>query len=184
VPENKLHLHSMIVHAVIALSVVAAAGFVCEATGASPGGIGQSAWAFLLRAALVGLLVIAVPATVSGITERSHMYVNWQRSHRAKLLLSILLLGMVLAELAGLATAARPLSLRSWLALLVVLGNPLVCFGLSFYGLRITLGRQALARTSYTPDMHREPPVDILESAAVHIAQRAAVINVLEEPRS
>ena len=52
----------------------------------------------------------------------------------------------------------------------MVLGNPLVCFGLSFYGLRITLGRQSLARTSYTPDMHREPPVDILESAAAHVA--------------
>ncbi|MCU0292208.1 MAG: hypothetical protein MUF10_09515 [Thermoanaerobaculaceae bacterium] len=183
-PENKLHLHSMIVHAVIALSVVAAVAFVAEATGATPGGIAPATWSFLLRAALIGLLAIAVPATVTGITERSRMYVNWQRSHLAKLLLSLLLLGLAAAELAGLAGADRPVSLRSWLALLVVLGNPLVCFGLSFYGLRITLGRQALARTSYTPDMHREPPVDILESAAAHVAQRAAVIDVLEESRS
>lgn len=182
-PKHELHLHSMIVHAVIALSVVAAVAFVVEATGATPGGIAPATWPFLLRVALVGLLAVAVPATLTGITERGHMYVNWQRSHRAKLLLSLLLLGMAAAELAGLAAAARPLSPRSWLALAVVLGNPLVCFGLSFYGLRITLGRQALARTSYTPDMHREPPVDILESAAVHVAQRAAVIDVLEEPR-
>lgn len=183
-PKQELHLHSMIVHAVIALSVVAAVAFVVEVTGASPGGIGPSTWAFLLRVALVGLLAVSVPATISGITERSHMYVNWHRSHRAKLLLSLLLLGLTAAELAGLAMATRSLSLRSWVALLVVLGNPLVCFGLSFYGLRITLGRQALARTSYTPDMHREPPVDILESAAAHVAQRAAVIDVLEESRS
>lgn len=181
---NKLHLHSMIVHAVIALSAVAAAAFVCEATGATVGAIAPATWAFLLRAALVGLLAVAVPATISGITERGHMYVNWQPSHRAKPLLSLLLLGLAAAELAGLALADRPLTLGSWLALAVVLGNPLVCFGLSFYGLRITLGRQSLARTSYTPDMHREPPVDILASAAAHVAQRAAVIDVLEESRS
>lgn len=182
-PKHELHLHSMIVHAVIALPVVAAIAFVVEATGATPGGIAQASWSFLLRAALIGMLAIAVPATVTGITERSRMYVSWQRSHRAKLLLSLLLLGLAAAELAGLATVAHPLSLRSWLALAVVLGNPLICFGLSFYGLRITLGRQALARASYTPDMHREPPVDILESAAAHVAQRAAVVDVLEESR-
>lgn len=180
-PKHELHLHSMIVHAVIALSVVAAAAYVCEATGATVGAIVPATWAFLLRAALVGLLTVALPATVSGITERSHMYVNWQRSHRAKLVLSLLLLGMVVAELAGLALAGRPLTLGSWLALAVVLGNPLACFGLSFYGLRITLGRQAVGRTSYIPDMDREPPVDILAQAAAYAAQRAAVIDVQKE---
>ncbi|HNX49775.1 MAG TPA: hypothetical protein PKL08_06410 [Thermoanaerobaculaceae bacterium] len=181
---HKLHLHSMIVHAVIALSVVGAIAFVCEATGATVGAIAPVTWAFLLRAALVGLLAVAVPATLSGIVERGHMYVNWHRSHQAKLALSLLLLAMAAGELAALTLADHPLGLASWLALAVVLGNPLVSFGLSFYGLRITLGRQALAGTSYVPDLALEPPVDILEGAAIHVAQRAAVIDVQEESRA
>jgi hypothetical protein len=174
----------MVVHAVIALAAVAATAFVVEAAGFTVASILPATWAFLLSAALVGMMVIAVPATISGIVERGHMYVNWHSSHKAKLALSLLLLGLTVAELAALALARRPLALTSWLGLAVLAGNPLICFGLSFYGLRITLGRQSLARTSYTPDMHRTPPVDILESAALHVAQRAAVIDVQEESRA
>jgi hypothetical protein len=179
--EHRLHLHSMIVHAVIALTVVAAVAFVCEASGLTVGSVARATWAFLLRGSLVGVLVIAVPATISGVTERGHMYVNWKGSHKAKLVLSLLLVALIAAELRALVMAGRPLELSSWLGLGVVAGNPLISFGLSFYGLRITLGRQSLARTSYTPDMYSTPPVDILESGAVHVAQKAAVIDILEE---
>jgi hypothetical protein len=174
----------MIVHAVIALTAVAAIAFVAEAAGVIVGGILPATWAFLLRAALLGMLAIAVPATISGITERGHMYVNWHSSHQAKLALSVLLLALTAAELAALALARRPLALATWLGLAVLAANPLVCFGLSFYGLRITLGRQSLSRTSYTPDMHCTPPVDILEGAAIHVTQRAAVVDVQKESRA
>ena len=65
----------------------------------------------------------------------------------------------------------------------MVFGNPLVCLGLSFYGLRISLGRQAFSRASYVPDMLRTPAVDVLESAAAHVAERARVIEVMGEPK-
>lgn len=174
----------MMVHAVMALALVAAAAYVCQATGATVAGIVPAAWTFLLRAALVGMLAVALPATVSGISERNHMYTNWHPGHRMKLVLSLLLLAVTATELATLASTSRPMTLTSWLALAVVLGNPVICFCLSFYGLRITLGRQALTRTSYTPDMDRKPPVDILVSAAALAAERAAIIEVQEEPNS
>ena len=180
-PGRELHLHSMVVHAVIALALVAALAFVLEGTGAAVCSVASGTWAFLSRAALVGLLLTALPATLTGITERHHMYVNWHPSHRAKLVLSLLLLGLVVAEVAALAVANGATSLTSWLGLAVVVGNPVVCLGLSFYGLRITLGRQAIARTSYVPDGLRQPPVDVLASAAEHVADRARVVEVLEE---
>jgi hypothetical protein len=171
----------MVVHSVIALAGVAALGFVMEASGAGAGSITTPTWAFLWRAALVGMLVAALPATVSGITERGHMYVNWHGSHRAKLALSLALLALVSGELVADAAAIGAVGVRSWLGAAVVLGNPIACLGLSFFGLRITLGRQALARTSYVPDMFRTPPVDIRESSAAHVGERARVIEVLQE---
>ena len=56
-----------------------------------------------------------------------------------------------------------------------------MCLALSFYGLRISLGRQAVARASYVPDMLKTPPADVLESAAAHVAERARVIEVMGE---
>jgi hypothetical protein len=174
----------MVVHAVIALAVVGALGFALEAAGAAIGPADAATWAFLWRAALVGLLVTALPATLAGITERNHMYANWHPSHRAKLVLSLVLLGLVVAELAAVAAASGPPRLASALGLAVVVANPLAGLGLSFYGLRITLGRQALAATSYLADMDREPPLDILESVAVLVAEKAKVTDVLEEHAS
>jgi hypothetical protein len=178
---RELHLHSMIVHAVIALAVVAAAAFAAEAAAWSVGPIGEATWAFLWRTSLVLMILAALPATASGITERGHMYVNWHPSHRAKLVLSLVLLGMVVGELATSAVLASAPTVRSWLGIAVVAGNPLVCLALSFYGLRISLGRQAIARLSYVPDMALDPPVDILAATAVHVAERAKVIEVMEQ---
>ncbi len=180
-PGRSLHFHSMVVHAVIALAAVGALAFALDAGGAAIGPVGAATWAFLWRAALIGLLLTALPATLSGITERNHMYANWHPSHRAKLVLSLVLLGLVIAELVTVAAASGPPRVASALGLAVVVANPLVCLALSFYGLRITLGRQALAATFYVADLDREPPVDILETVAVHVAEKAKVIEILEE---
>ena len=93
--HRPVHLHSMLVHAVIALAPLAAASFALEVRALTVGSIGPQTWGFLLRGSLIGILVLAVPATVSGITERNHLYTNWPRSHRAKLVLSVLLTIMV-----------------------------------------------------------------------------------------
>jgi hypothetical protein len=179
---RELHLHSMVVHAVIAFAAVAAAAFALDAAGSSMTGVAPGTWPLLWRGSLLLVLLGALPATLTGITERNHMYVNWHGSHRAKLVLSLLLVGLAASELvAALALGGRAVSLSSALGLAVLAGNPVVCLALSFYGLRISLGRQAVARTSYVPDMMKDPPVDVLASAAAHVAERARVIEVMEE---
>jgi hypothetical protein len=172
----------MVVHAVLAFVVVATLALALDAAGAAVAGVAPGTWAFLWRAALVLALAAALPATVSGVTERNHMYVNWPASHRAKLVLSLALVGLLAAELAAAAAlgAGTP-PVGSALGLAVVVANPLVALALSFYGLRFTLGRQAAARTSYVPEMFRTPPVDVLEGAAAFVAERAKVIEVMEE---
>ncbi len=179
---RELHLHSMVVHAVIALAAVAAVAFALDAGGAAVAGVAPGTWALLWRGALVLVLLAALPATLSGITERGHMYVNWHRSHQAKLALSLVLVALAAWELLeAFGGGGRAPSVSSALGLAVVAGNPLVCLALSYYGLRISLGRQAIGRASYVPDMAKTPPVDVLAAAAAHVAERARVIEVLEE---
>ena len=180
--ERGIHLHSMVVHAVLAFVAVAALTLALDASGAAVAGVVPGTWAFLWRAALALALAAALPATLSGITERNHMYVNWPASHRAKLVLSLMLFALVAAELAAAVALGRQTpSVGSALGLAVVAANPLVGLALSFYGLRLTLGRQALARTSYVPDALRMPPVDVLADAAAFVAERARVLEVMEE---
>lgn len=172
----------MVVHSVIALAAVAAAAFALDSARTVVSGVEADTWVFLWRAAVAFVFVAAVPATLTGISERNHMYVNWHGSHKAKLVLSLLLVALTAAELVAAARlGGRAVAIGSPLGLAVVVGNPVVCLALSFYGLRISLGRQAVARASYVPDMLKTPSVDVLESAAAHVAERARVIEVMEE---
>ena len=127
------------------------------------------------------MLALALPASVTGVSERNHMYANWSRSHRAKLILSLALMVMVSVELIGLGYSTGAHRFFSWLALAIVVGNCAVVFGLSYFGLKITLGRQALARTSYQPDMDWEPPLNILECVADFAADPPKLIDVQKE---
>ena len=161
--HHPVHLHSMLVHAVIALAPLA------------------GAWRLLLWFSLVGMLVVALPATVTGITERNHMYANWPPSHRAKLALSIVLVLMTAGELTALAASPRSVQVVSVLGFATVVGNCAVALALSYFGLRITLGRQGFGSTSYIPDMDREPPLDILEVVAEQAHEPAKLIDVRQE---
>jgi len=180
VADRELHLHSMIVHSVIALAAVAAVSCVVASSGGTVGPIAPRTWPVLCWGSLLLLAFAALPATVTGVAERNRMYANWHDSHQAKLWLSVLLVAMVIGELAAGLGSGTP-RVAAPLGLAIVFGNPLVCLLLSFYGLRITLGRQSLARTSYVPDLRREPPVDVLEEAARHVAEPARVLEILEE---
>jgi len=174
------HLHSMVVHAVVALVVVAAGAFVLLATGTQIAGRGGALWTVLLWASLIGVVAISVPATLTGISARDRVYATWHPSHRVKMALSLVLIVLVTTELAVLALGGR-VELASWLGLAVVPGNLAVVAGLAHYGLRLTLGSQSLARTSYLPDMWREPPVDILDEVATVILEPPRSVNPLEE---
>jgi hypothetical protein len=171
----------MLVHAVIAFAPVAAISFVLDASAVTVAGIEAGAWRLLLWGALVGIVVVALPATLTGMSERNHMYANWPPSHRAKLVLSCLLFVMVCGEIAALSFATGELRVVSWLGSAIVVGNCAVVVALSYYGLRITLGRQAFGTTSYVCDMDREPPVDILEVVAERAREPAKLIDVQKE---
>ena len=179
--HRPLHLHSMLVHGVVAFAPLAALSFVFEAAGSTVGSIGPEVWALLFRGSLLGMLVLAVPSTLSGISERNHMYAGWPSSHRAKLALSLLLVVMVAAELFFIAVADQVPKVASIFGLAVILGNCAVVFGLSFFGLKITVGRQAFGRTSYLPDMDWDPPMDILSCVADYSGDPPKLIDVREE---
>ena len=179
--HQPVHLHSMLVHAVIAFAPLAAISFVLGASAATVAGIDPGAWRLLLWVALVGMLIVAVPATVTGISERNHMYANWPKSHRAKLVLSLILVVMVSGEIVALGFGSGGHGVLSGIGLAIVIGNCTVALALSYFGLRITLGRQGVGSTSYVPDMDREPPVDILEVVAVHAQEEPKMIDVQKE---
>ncbi|MFV2073592.1 MAG: hypothetical protein ACC742_13175, partial [Thermoanaerobaculales bacterium] len=181
VDHQPVHLHSMLVHAVIAFVPLAAVSFVLDASGTTVGGIEPGAWRLLLWGALAGMLVVAVPAVLTGISERNHMYANWPRSHRVKLVLSLLLVVMVVGELVALRSGAGAHGLFSGLGLAIVVGNCGAALALSYFGLRITLGRQNLESTSYVADVDREPRVDILDVAAEYVREEPKLIDVQKE---
>lgn len=174
---RKLHLHSMMVHAVLAAVPLAAVALLLERGGVALGSFGPDVWHFLVRAMLVVTLAVALPSTLSGVLERGHMYVNWSVTHRAKLALSLALVALVAAELAALRGAAA----GTLTAVAVVGGNTAVAAALSYFGLKMSLGRQALARTSYQPDMLKTPPFDVLAACAADVSEPPDVIDVLQE---
>jgi hypothetical protein len=176
--ESRIHLHSMLVHSVVALAALAAGSFVLAALGASFGRLGPGLWVALLRASLVGLLLCSLPAVVTGIADRDRAYATWHPSHRAKLVLSLLLVALVAIELAATLTGSGPIT--AWVGVGIA-ANMVVVLALAAYGLRITLGRQALARTSYVPDMKQRPPVDILALVAAAAAEEPKLIDPSEE---
>lgn len=165
----------------MAFAPLAAFSLVLENAGSVVGPAGPEVWALLLRGSLLGMLVLAVPSALSGVTERNHMYAGWPSSHRAKLVLSVVLLVMVAGELLALVAIQGAPRVVSWLGLAVVAGNCLVVFGLSFFGLKITLGRQGFGRTSYLPDMDWDPPMDILSCVADYAGDPPKLIDVREE---
>ena len=171
----------MLVHAVIAFAPLAAVSFIFDASASTVGGIDTGVWRLLLWVALFGILIVALPATLTGISERDHMYANWPPSHRAKLVLSLVLIGMVSAEIVALWSGAGARGLISWLALAIVVGNSVVALALSYYGLRISLGRQGVGSTSYVPDMDRNPPIDILDVVAEYAHEEPKMIDLQKE---
>lgn len=176
--ESRIHLHSMLVHSVVALALLAAGSFVLAALGASFGRLGHQLWVALLPASLVGVLLLSVPAIVTGIADRDHAYATWHPSHRAKLVLSLLLVALVAGELTAMLAGSGPVT--PWVGAGIA-ANMVVVLALAAYGLRITLGRQALARTSYMPDMKQQPPIDILAVVAAAAAEEPRLIDPSEE---
>lgn len=171
----------MLVHAVIAFAPLAALSFLMESSGTSLWNIDSATWRLLLWMTLIGMFLLSLPATLTGIIERSHMYVNWSRTHRAKLILSLVLLAMTLGEILVLASGCEGCGMSCLLMWGIVVGNNLVALALSYYGLRISLGRQGWGSTSYVSDLDRNPPEDILEVWGKQSQELAKWIDVQKE---
>jgi hypothetical protein len=180
--EKKVHLHSMLVHPVLALVPVAAVAFVLAGTGSRIASLGPEVWRFLATASLVLVLVVGLLATASGVFERGHIYATWHTTHKLKLTLSLVLVVSTAASL--VASAGGDAGIFSPAGVMIVVVGPIVAFFLSALGLKMTLGRQSFARTSYLPDLFQQPPVDIVAVTAAAMAEPADVIDVMGEPAS
>jgi hypothetical protein len=178
--EKKLHLHSMLVHPVLALVPVAAVAFVLAGTGSRIGSFGPGVWRFLVTASLALVLLLGLLATASGVLERGHMYATWHLTHKLKLTLSLVLVALAATGLALLVAGDQAVILSPAGVMIVILG-PIVAFFLSALGLKMTLGRQSLARTSYVPDLFQQPPVDIVALTAAGMAEPPDFIDVMGE---
>jgi hypothetical protein len=99
---------------------------------------------------------------LTGIFERGHIFVKWHSTHQIKLVLSLLFIMMLVIELVLITSGGLNAEIFKLLGILLIFGNNIVSFLLCKYGLKITMGRQSLEKTSYEPDMLKKEPVDIL----------------------
>jgi len=173
-----LHLHSMLVHSVLAFVPLAALAFVLAENNVQLGSFGTALWRFLAWISLIVVLAVGVLATVSGILERRHLYVTWHRTHTWKLWLGLALVGLAAFAAAMLAGALPLPPAAGWVALGSLV---LVAGALTALGLKMSLGRQSLGRTSYRPDVMQTPPIDILAATAARLAEPPDVIDVTGE---
>lgn len=171
----------MIVHTVVALAPIAAVAYILHALQVRIAGFDSDTWWFLARFSLIVLLLLLIPAILSGVFERGHMYVKWHPSHKIKLMLSIALFCAVGIETLLIMRSGAQTSLVSITGLLILIGSNLLVFLLSSYGLKITLGSHSLEKTSYQPDLFKEEPVDILVIAGQHAKEEAKILDPTKE---
>lgn len=179
--NQKLHLHSMMVHTIAALSPIAAIAFIFFKQGIAFYRFDSSTWYVLVILSVTFSLLVAIPSLLTGIFERGHIYVRWHSSHQIKLVLSLLLILMLVVELVLIGSGGLEAELFSLTGILLIFGNNIVTFLLCKFGLKITLGRQSLEKTSYEPDLFRAEPVDILKTAGELKNEPARYLDLLTE---
>ncbi len=171
------HFHSIIVHVTIAFSVVAAFSHFCETNGISFFMMNSAEWQLLTRLSLFILFLSSLPASVSGVFETNKMYPRWHNTHKIKLFLSVLICIFSIVEIVAIANDCHGFLLKFGLYFV----NNLIIFLLSFYGLKITLGRQSIAKTSYVPDFfNEENPVDILNEVKEYVKEKPKRVDFFD----
>ena len=171
----------MIVHVVAALAPLAAIAYIFYLFEVDFLSFNQQTWIFLVYFSLIVIFLVTFPSILTGVFERNHIYAKWHSTHKIKLILSFVLVIGLIIELSILFQSGMPRSLLSLFGFLtVVLNNGLVFF-LGVYGLKISLGRQSFGKTSYTPDLFKEEPIDILVVAAEQRKKEAKYLDILTE---
>lgn len=179
--NQKLHLHSMMVHSIAAFSPLAAVAYILFRQQVTIFSFDQNTWSFLTVFSLIMIFLITFPSILSGVFERGHVYTKWHSTHKAKMGLSVLLLIIMIIELILLSRNGLQNNLFSALGILIIFGNNIISFLLCVYGLKITLGRQSLGKASYQPDLLKKEPVDILVTAGVLKKEEPKYLDLLKE---
>lgn len=179
--KQKLHLHSMMVHSIVAFSPISAIAYILFQLKIDIFFFDTSTWNFLTVFAISVMLLVLVPSAVTGVFERNRVYANWHSTHKIKAGLSFVLALFLILELTIIKSHGLGDPLVSLIGLLVIIGNNLVVFSLSAYGLKITLGRQSIARTSYQPDLFKKEPLDILVLAGENKKEEAKYYDIFKE---
>lgn len=185
--HKKLHFHSMIVHSIIAFSFMSAIAHLFEVYKVIIFGINGFDWEFIRNFTQFFIFLLSIPATLSGISEINKMYVNWHFAHKAKLVFSVILIissGYVLYD----AFMCPPQGCEkcagggfAFHSIFIILVNNLCVWFLSYYGIRITLGRQSFTKTSYTPDFYnKENPIDILDIVRDEINEKPKIRGIVD----
>ena len=138
-------------------------------------------WRFLTVFSLIMAFLISLPSILTGVFDRGRLYANWHATHKYKLVLALLLVAILIIEFVLMGVSGFSNAIVSPLGALIILGNNIITFLLCFYGLKITLGRQSLARVSYEPDLFKKEPIDILVAAGEHRKDQPKFYDLLEE---
>jgi len=177
----------MVVHSVVAFAVVSAICHILEVYRITIMGINPFDWEFIRNFTQFFILVLSIPATLSGVSEINKMYVNWHGAHKAKLIFSIILFfssayiiyDAITCDPQGcVSCGSGGFAIHSFFIIVV---NNICVWLLSYYGLRISLGRQSLGRTSYIPDyFNKDNPVDILDVVRDEINEKPKIRGIVD----
>ena len=179
--KQKLHLHSMLVHFVVALAPLAAIAFIFLKQQVSFLSFDEKTWSFLTVFSIVIIFLTTIPSILSGIFERGHVYAKWHTTHKVKMVYSSLLLAILGIELILMMQNGVQDELFSLLGILLIFGNNVIAFILGALGLKISMGRQSLAKTSYIPDLFKKDHTDILVTAGKLRKEAPKYIDLTQE---
>lgn len=156
----------MLSHTAIGLAPVAAIALFFAEHRISFAAFTPPLWTYLYTGIIVLALLAAIPTTLTGVFERNRKYGAWLDTQKIKLGFSLFLLVLLSVETAELlrpGTLPGGRGLFSPFGLLVVVGNNLAVFVLSYLGLRIVFGRQSFKGASFSRKERQEQ--DALERA-------------------
>ena len=179
--KQKLHLHSMLVHFVAALAPLAAIAFIFLKQQVNFLSFDERTWSFFTVFSIVIIFLTTIPSILSGIFERGHVYAKWHTTHKAKMVYSLLLIAILCIELILMIQNGVQDELFSLLGILIIFGNNVIAFILGALGLKISMGRQSLAKTSYIPDLFKKDHTDILVTAGKLRKEAPKYIDLTQE---
>jgi len=150
--KNKLHLHSMVVHAPCATIPLAAITHALFLFKGNP--VYKTAVVFLVTVSLITSLI----SIATGILERNKKHANWFPSFKRKLIFSVLL---VISLATTLPTILQPTPFPGIINLSIWVVQPILVVWIMVIGLISTQGRYG-GKLSYAKNEENQPDYDIL----------------------